>query len=397
MLTTEYANLALFLAGVFWDSNTNPYTPIQYFVDSHQFGSTQTFLELAAYSRALEVALPRLMMEGILNTPSSFDIPLLLKKSSVYYWVNTFEWDLRNDEIKVEAISLPAASFTTTSEYIEPAMIPPSEGSGSSSSGSASSGTSLEEVQAWVNSQGFLTGITSQQVINALGYTPVSVFDARLLSLVGAPTIVRRKGWRNATAGNETFFDVMEVSHPLLGVSGFEMVLMAYRKRNSRKVTSGYQGAWKNKKGWAVAAGNYDVCGFVPFTSVSGKFNVQDLRTYILKRFVRIDGQTAVDIFTNMTASALDNTYGSTPKAFYGYSGHMRLGFAIRRVNPAFEAATYGQTNLKDTFQCVYSSITGKYEPRYLYSAIAPMTAFLRTYGNGKVRNILDFSLIPQG
>ena len=377
-----------------WLYNTNLVTK---FSDSHW--TNLDFLSITALGYALSIAMPRLRTEGKLDIPSSFTYLPWVIKTNVDHLIETYEWDIHEDELSVSAISLPAATLTIESETVKEITGGTSGGSSSSGSGSGSggggtSGATMAEVQQWVTAQGYLTEITSAMVIAALGYVPASSsVDTQLFALAAPPTLTRRKGWTgHSTAGNME--DCIKVSHRLIGVEGFEAVLMVYRKRNSRSYMNGSIKVWKNKKGWAVAAGNYDICGYVPLASSSGYIGVQDLRTFILKRFVQFVGLTAQQVFDNMTATALDTTYRATTKSFTGPSSHMRFGIAMRTENPEFRRVVGEQTTVKDTCMEVYSQYTSKYEPRYLYSAVAPITAFLRTEGEGNYRNKLDFSLL---
>ena len=384
------------LQGVILNSNTA--NAVQSFTDKIST-TALNFMSVAALSYAASVALPRLRTEGKIDYPSDvYTFPDFIKFSGIYHLIETFEWDIQADEITISTISLPAASITVESETVKE-MTGGSSSSGSSSSsggsgGGGTSGTTMAEVQQWVTAQGYLTGITSAMVIAALGYVPASSsVDTQLFALAAPPTLTRRKGWTgHSTAGNME--DCIKVSHRLIGVEGFEAVLMVYRKRNSRSYMNGSIKVWKNKKGWAVAAGNYDICGYVPLASSSGYIGVQDLRTFILKRFVQFVGLNAQQVFDNMTATALDTTYRATTKSFTGPSSHMRFGIAMRTENPEFRRVVGEQTTVKDTCMEVYSQYTSKYEPRYLYSAVAPITAFLRTEGEGNYRNKLDFSLL---
>jgi len=124
-ITNEIAPVSSFMAGIFRDGNT----AVRFFEDAFRTTEyTYSFLEVAAWARALEKALPRLELKGRLNVPASFTtLPPILQKGSganaVNYWIETYEWDLLNDEVSIVALSLPSASMTVTSETIEPAVI----------------------------------------------------------------------------------------------------------------------------------------------------------------------------------------------------------------------------------------------------------------------------------
>ena len=81
--------------------------------------SGKDFMSINALNRALCVAVPRIKITGRFNVPSTMiRQPLLVKDGSTNLLVKSFEWDLYNEEIQIEALSLPAASMTVTSETI---------------------------------------------------------------------------------------------------------------------------------------------------------------------------------------------------------------------------------------------------------------------------------------
>lgn len=105
-----------------------------------KFGNLD-FLALTSRGYALSVALPRLSTQGHFNMPSTKTYaPLLLDHSGVKMAVQTYSWDLFEEEIDLEAISLPAASLTVEDETVESmgdAEITQSGSSSSSGGGSA--------------------------------------------------------------------------------------------------------------------------------------------------------------------------------------------------------------------------------------------------------------------
>lgn len=81
--------------------------------------SDKDFMSINALNRALSVAVPRIKITGRFNVPETMIYqPILVKDGSTNLLVKSFEWDLYNDEIQIEALSLPAASMTVTSETI---------------------------------------------------------------------------------------------------------------------------------------------------------------------------------------------------------------------------------------------------------------------------------------
>jgi hypothetical protein len=113
-------------------------TPVQTFADSLNQGGD--FLSITALSYAASVALDRLRTEGILDVPAGLSgIPLFIT-TDVPAWLETWEWNIYDDELKISALSLPAASIAVDSESIT--ELPDGYTSGSSSSSGGSGGGS---------------------------------------------------------------------------------------------------------------------------------------------------------------------------------------------------------------------------------------------------------------
>jgi hypothetical protein len=103
------------------------------------FASYADFLTLTAKNYARLVALPRLRFSGRLDTPSGFGVPpMLLRKGSVDYLVESYSWDMLNDEMEVEAVSLPSGTLDVQSETV---ISTTSESSSGESSGGSSGGS----------------------------------------------------------------------------------------------------------------------------------------------------------------------------------------------------------------------------------------------------------------
>lgn len=82
---------------------------------STQDFSSLDYLSLIARDYALSIATPRVRVSGVLQTPASgLAIPVIFvdDHDSVKYIVESFSWDLYNDEVSVQMISLPASSIT---------------------------------------------------------------------------------------------------------------------------------------------------------------------------------------------------------------------------------------------------------------------------------------------
>ena len=83
--------------------------------------TAKPFVSLMALDYALEYALPRLRTKGRLNVPASAAaIPpfFLSPYDSLFYIVDTYEFDLYNDEVSVEMTTQPAVSLSITSETV---------------------------------------------------------------------------------------------------------------------------------------------------------------------------------------------------------------------------------------------------------------------------------------
>lgn len=80
------------------------------------------FLSLMARDYSLSYAAPRVRVSGVLQTPSGGSaVPVMFvdDHDGVKYIVESFSWDLYNDEISVQMISTPAASITIDGESTE--------------------------------------------------------------------------------------------------------------------------------------------------------------------------------------------------------------------------------------------------------------------------------------
>lgn len=90
------------------------------------------------YARA--VALPRMRYTGSLNVPKGMTIPVLFIRNNTFYFPKTYSYDLWNDEVEVDLISVPAAEVSIASSVIS--EIKDTQGSSSSGSGGNSGGGS---------------------------------------------------------------------------------------------------------------------------------------------------------------------------------------------------------------------------------------------------------------
>ena len=81
--------------------------------------SGKDFLSITALDYALSVALPRIELSGTLDIPSSLThIPFVLNLRSTKYVLQTYDWNLVEEELRFTALSTPAATLTASSETI---------------------------------------------------------------------------------------------------------------------------------------------------------------------------------------------------------------------------------------------------------------------------------------
>ena len=124
-----------FLQGVFLLSSG---AAVLNFYDRLFQSTNQTFMSLIALGYATSVALPRLQLTGTVDVPSSAGVlPLLLSYRGVNYWIETFELDTREEELRIEALSLPAAQLTVESEVVTVLMAGSASGAGAGSPGAS--------------------------------------------------------------------------------------------------------------------------------------------------------------------------------------------------------------------------------------------------------------------
>ena len=111
--TAEVAYYAAFLQGLLLDNGAL----ITSFSDANFEG--MNYLALIARDYALSVALPRASVKGNVYLESSIGVPpLVFAKGGLNYWIETWSWDLYEDELEISARTLPSASLTVQSETI---------------------------------------------------------------------------------------------------------------------------------------------------------------------------------------------------------------------------------------------------------------------------------------
>ena len=112
--TADAAYYAAFLQGLLLDNGAL----ITSFADAN-FTDGMNYLALIARDCALSVALPRASVKGTVYLESSIGVPpLVFAKGGLNYWIETWSWDLYEDELEISARTLPSASLTVQSETI---------------------------------------------------------------------------------------------------------------------------------------------------------------------------------------------------------------------------------------------------------------------------------------
>lgn len=103
--------------------------------------ASEDYLSLMAKDYSKKVALPRMSYRGVMNVPRTA-MPVLFVRDNTYYFPRTYSYNLLNDELEVDLISIPAADVTASSVVVS--QISQSKGSfsstGSGGSGSGSGG-----------------------------------------------------------------------------------------------------------------------------------------------------------------------------------------------------------------------------------------------------------------
>jgi hypothetical protein len=104
------------LEGVFVSSSSPK--SIEYFWRDAKW-SGKDFLSITALDYALSIALPRIELSGTLDVPSNLThIPFVLNLRNTNYVLQSYDWDLLEEELRFTALSLPAATLTVSTENI---------------------------------------------------------------------------------------------------------------------------------------------------------------------------------------------------------------------------------------------------------------------------------------
>lgn len=101
------------------------------------------YLAFMSRDYALSVALPRMKVQGVLNVPdSAYVTPVLFLRDNTYYFPETYNYDLLNDELSVSLVSIPTAQIEVVSEEVTEVVDPFQSRPGGTAGGGSSSGGS---------------------------------------------------------------------------------------------------------------------------------------------------------------------------------------------------------------------------------------------------------------
>lgn len=104
-------------------------------------GNSQDYLSAIAYDYSRAIALPKMKYAGVLNVPgATVSVPLLFLRDGTYYFPKTYSYDIYNDELEVELISISAADVSLTSVIISQMAQSSGNMGGLTTSGSAGGG-----------------------------------------------------------------------------------------------------------------------------------------------------------------------------------------------------------------------------------------------------------------
>lgn len=102
-------------------------------------GQNQDYLSAMAEDYAMAVALPRMVFKGTLNVPRRI-LPFLLQRDNTLYFPRTYSYNLLDDELEIDMISIPSADVILHSVSIT-AIAESRNGKSPGSSGSGSGGS----------------------------------------------------------------------------------------------------------------------------------------------------------------------------------------------------------------------------------------------------------------
>ena len=128
-VTSDVAYYQAFVQGILLNNGTL----ITAFSDAN-FTTGMDFLSFISRDYARSVALPRARVEGTVFLETSVQLPpLVFEKDGLNYWLETWSWNLYEDELQISARTLPTATLSIESETV-------TEAGGTASTGTSSGG-----------------------------------------------------------------------------------------------------------------------------------------------------------------------------------------------------------------------------------------------------------------
>ena len=105
-----------------WSMTGLPFAPegkiiAQWYING--MGGYADYLTTMAQDYAREIGAARLRYSGVLNVPYGEPLPVLFLRDGTYYWPRTYSYDLYNDEMEVDMISVPDATVEIESTVIK--------------------------------------------------------------------------------------------------------------------------------------------------------------------------------------------------------------------------------------------------------------------------------------
>ena len=133
--TSDIDYYKAFMQGILLDSGSL----ITSFKDD-EITTGMDFLSFISRDYARSFALPRIVQTGIVFLESVVEFPpLVFAKGGLNYWIETWSWNMLEDELEISTRQLPTANITVDSEVISEAA----GGTASSGSSQSSGGTSM--------------------------------------------------------------------------------------------------------------------------------------------------------------------------------------------------------------------------------------------------------------
>lgn len=172
------------------------------------------YLAFMSRDYALSVALPRMKVQGVLNVPASALItPVLFLRDNTYYFPETYNYDLLNDELSVSLVSIPTAQIEVVSEEVTEAVDPFQSRPGGSAGGGSSSGGSSGGGAADITIDTEMSDTSVNAVQNKVIKKYVDDADTILEDAIGN-LAERIDSLENGTSGGAVIFDATTSADP---------------------------------------------------------------------------------------------------------------------------------------------------------------------------------------